>query len=65
MFVRPSHLTNLTRMQRLRTCAACRPDAVGYRDPVVATRLSLKYLDRRILNLNCYSACNLDLTISS
>ena len=43
---------NLTRMQRLRTCAAWRPDAVGYRDPVVATKLSLKYLARRILDLN-------------
>ena len=43
---------NLTRMQRLRTCAALRPDAVGYRDPVVATKLALKYLARRILHLN-------------
>ena len=43
---------NLTRMRRLRTCAAWRPDAVGYRDPVVATKLSLKYLARRILDLN-------------
>ena len=33
---------NLTRMQRLRTCAAWRPDSVGYRDPVVATKLALK-----------------------
>ena len=43
---------NLTRMRRQRTCAAWRPDAVGYRDPVVATKLSLKYLARRILDLN-------------
>ena len=43
---------NLTRMQRLRTCAAWRPDTVGYRDPVVATKLALKYLARRILDLN-------------
>ena len=43
---------NLTRMQRLRTCAAWRPDTLGYRDPVVATRLSLKSLARRILDLN-------------
>ena len=43
---------NLTRMRRLRTCAAWRPDAVGYRDPVVATKLSLKSLARRILDLN-------------
>ena len=43
---------NLTRMQRLRTCAAWRPDTIGYRDPVVATRLSLKSMARRILDLN-------------
>ena len=43
---------NLTRMHRLRTCAAWRPDTVGYRAPVVATKLSLKYLVRRILDLN-------------
>ena len=43
---------NLTRMQRLRTCAAWRPDTVGYRDPVVATKLALKYLARRILDIN-------------
>ena len=39
-------------MQRLRTCAAWRPDTVGYRDPVVATKLSLKSLARRILDIN-------------
>ena len=43
---------NLTRMQRLRTCAAWRPDTLGYRDPVVATKLSLKSLARRVLDLN-------------
>ena len=43
---------NLTRMQRLRTCAAWRPDTAGYRDPVVATKLSLKSLARRILDIN-------------
>ena len=43
---------NLTRMQRLRTCAAWRPDTVGYRDPVVATKLALKSLARRILDIN-------------
>ena len=43
---------NLTRMRRLRTCAAWRPDTVGYRDPAVATKLALKYLARRIFNLN-------------
>jgi hypothetical protein len=39
-------------MQLIRTCAAWRPDTVGYRDPVVATRISLKSLARRILELN-------------
>ena len=34
------------------TCAAWRPDTVGYRDPVVATKLSLKSLARRILDIN-------------
>ena len=43
---------NLTRIQRLRTCAAWRPDSLGYRDPVVATKLALKYLARRVLDLN-------------
>ena len=45
-------IRNLTRMRRLRTCAAWRPDATGYRDPAVATRLSLKSLARRVLALN-------------
>ena len=35
-----------------RICAAWRPDATGYRDPAVATRLSLKSLARRVLALN-------------
>jgi len=43
---------NLTRMQRLRTCASWRPDVVGYRDPATATKISLKALARRILVLN-------------
>ncbi len=43
---------NLTRMRRLRTCAAWRPDAAGYRDPAVATGLSLKSLARRVLDLD-------------
>ena len=45
-------IRNLTRMRRLRICAAWRPDAAGYRDPTVATRLSLKSLARRILDLD-------------
>jgi len=43
---------NLTRMQRLRTCAAWRLDPAACDDPVVATRLALKSLARRIIELN-------------
>jgi transposase len=43
---------NLTRMQLIRTCAAWRPDTTGFRDPVVATRLALRSLARRILELD-------------
>jgi transposase len=43
---------NLTRMQLIRTCAAWRPDATGFRDPVVGTRIALRSLARRILELN-------------
>ena len=43
---------NLTRMQLIRTCAAWRPDTTGFRDPVVATRIALRSLARRILELN-------------
>jgi transposase len=43
---------NLTRMQLLRTCASWRPDTVSYRDPVVATRIALRSLARRVLDLN-------------
>jgi transposase len=39
-------------MQLIRTCAAWRPDATGFRDPVVATRIALRSLARRILALN-------------
>ena len=45
-------IRNLTRMQLLRTCAGWRPDAVAYRDPAVATKIALKSLARRILDLN-------------
>ena len=45
-------LRNLTRMQLLRTCASWRPDVVAYRDPVVATKIALKSLARRVLDLN-------------
>jgi transposase len=43
---------NLTRMQLIRTCAAWRPDTSGFRDPVCATRIALKSLARRILELD-------------
>ena len=45
-------IRDLTRMRRLRVCAAWRPDATRYRDPAVATRLSLKSLARRVLALD-------------
>ena len=42
---------NLTRMQLIRTCAAWRPDAGNAADPVSATRIALKSLARRMLEL--------------
>jgi transposase len=42
---------NLTRMQLLRTCASWRPDTIAYRDPAVATKISLRSLARRVLEL--------------
>lgn len=45
-------LRNLTRMQRLRLCAAWRPDILAYRDPVIATKIAIKSLARRILDIN-------------
>lgn len=42
---------NLTRMQLLRTCAGWRPDQLAFRDPVIATKISLKSLSRRLLDL--------------
>jgi len=42
----------LTRMQLIRTCAAWRPETTGFRDPLVATRIALRSLARRILELN-------------
>ena len=42
---------NLTRMQLIRTCAAWRPDTTNVTDPVSATRIALKLLARRILEL--------------
>lgn len=43
---------NLTRMQLIRTCASWRPDPGGFRDPIGATRISLRSLARRIIELN-------------
>ena len=45
-------LRNMTRMQLIRTLATWRPDTTGYRDPVTATRISLKSLARRYLELH-------------
>lgn len=42
---------NLTRMQLIRTCAAWRPELTNAADPVAATRIALKSLARRILDL--------------
>lgn len=42
---------HMTRMQLIRTCAAWRPDTIAFRDPVVATKMALKSLARRILDL--------------
>ncbi len=39
-------------MRRLRTCAAWRPDTTAYRDALVATRIALRSLARRILELS-------------
>jgi transposase len=44
-------LRHLTRMRRLRTCASWRPDTVAYRDAAVATKIALRSLARRILDL--------------
>lgn len=45
-------LRHLTRMRLLRTCAAWRPDVVAYRDAAVATKIALRSLARRILDLS-------------
>lgn len=43
---------HMTRMQMLRTCAAWRPDTDAFRDPVTATRIAIKSLAQRILDLH-------------
>ncbi|MHB0866809.1 MAG: IS110 family RNA-guided transposase [Thermoleophilia bacterium] len=45
-------LRHFTRMKLLRTCAAWRPNITAYRDPTVATRIAIKSLCRRVLDLN-------------
>jgi len=45
-------LRSLTRMQLIRTCAALRPDQIAFRDPVVATKIALRSIARRILDVN-------------
>ena len=45
-------LRNMTRMQLIRTLASWRPDLSGYRDPVTATKISLRSLARRYLELH-------------
>jgi transposase len=45
-------LRHLTRMKRLRTLAGSQPNPTAFRDPIVATRLALRSLARRILELN-------------
>lgn len=45
-------LRHLTRMELIRVCAAARPNSSGFREPTIATRLALKSLARRIIELN-------------
>jgi transposase len=45
-------LRSLTRMQLIRTCAASRPNTAGFRDPAVATRIALRSLAWRVLELD-------------
>ena len=56
MVASPEEVRNLvrhmTRMQLIRTCASWWPDTIAFRDPVVATKMALKSLARRILDLN-------------
>lgn len=45
-------LRHFTRMKLLRTCAAWRPNMTGYRDPTVATKIAIRSLCRRVLEIN-------------
>jgi len=42
----------MTRMQLIRTCASWRPGTIAFRDPAVATKIALKSLASRVLDLN-------------
>jgi transposase len=55
-------MRNQTRMQLLRSLVASRPDRVAFRDPTIVTRIALKSLARRVLELNDEIA-DLDLLI--
>ena len=44
-------LRRRTRMQLIRSLAASRPDTIAFRDPATATRIALRSLARRILEL--------------
>jgi transposase len=45
-------LRTRSRMQLIRMLAASRPDSVAFRDPTVATRIALRSLARRMLELS-------------
>lgn len=45
-------LRHFTRMKLLRTCAAWRPNTTAYRDQAVATRIAIRSLCRRVLDIN-------------
>lgn len=45
-------LRHFTRMKLLRTCAAWRPNLTAYRDPTVATKIAIRSLCRRVLDIN-------------
>ena len=46
------HIRSMTRMQLIRHCASLRPATIAYRAPTTATKIALRSLARRILELN-------------
>ena len=46
------HIRSMTRMQLIRHCASWRPAIIAYREPAIATKIALRSLARRILDLN-------------